>query len=165
MIKMLRIDDRLLHGQVAFVWKAHLNVSRIIVANDEIMKDTMQQVTMKMATPEGVKLLIRNIADAIGILNDERGKHLEMLVVVQNPIDALKIMKGLKDPSQVEFMNIGNSGRINKEDRKILTKEVYVNDNEIEALKKLLEYQIPFDIQMTPTSSKVNIKDALSKFR
>ena len=164
MIKMMRIDDRLLHGQVAFVWKNHLGISRIVVANDALINDPMQQVTMKMAVPEGVKLLIRSMDNALHILNDERGKALEMLLVVKDPCDALKIMKGLKDPGQVEHLNIGNSGRINREDRKVLTKEVYINEEEVQALKELLAYQIPFEIQMTPTSSKINVKDALDKF-
>lgn len=164
MIKMLRIDDRLLHGQVAFVWKTHLNISRIIVANDEILNDTMQQVAMKMALPDGVKLLIKDVEGALRILNEERAQKLDLLVVVKDPKDALRLMQGLKDPSSVKHLNIGNSGRVNKVDRKVLTKEVYVNEEEVKCLHELLEYSIPFDIQMTPTSSKVNVKDALEKF-
>lgn len=164
MIKMMRIDDRLLHGQVAFVWKNHLGITRIIVANDALLNDPMQQITMKMAVPQGVKLLIRSVDDALKLLNDERGKALEMLVVVKDPCDALKLMKGLNDPRQVAHLNIGNSGRINREDRRVLTKEVYINKEEEAALRALLSYQIPFEIQMTPTSSKINVSDALNKF-
>lgn len=165
MIKMLRIDDRLLHGQVAFVWKNYLGISRILVANDELMQDPMQQVTMKMAVPDGVKLLIKDIAGAQAIINDERSKTLQLLVVVKNPKDAVRMIKGIYDTTSIAHLNIGNSGRIDKNDRKVLTKEVYVDEEDIQALETLLEYPIPFEIQMTPTSSKVEVRSALEKFR
>ena len=34
MIKMLRVDHRLLHGQVAFSWTGYLGVNCILIAND-----------------------------------------------------------------------------------------------------------------------------------
>lgn len=164
MIKMMRIDDRLLHGQVAFVWKNYLGVTRIIVANDELLHDPMQQVTMKMVIPDGVKLLIKSIAGAMEIINDTRAKNMDILVVVKNPIDAATLMRGIAQPTEVELLNIGNSGRINKENRKVLTKEVYVDEHEVKALQELLTYQIPFHIQMTPTSNKILVADTLNKF-
>lgn len=165
MIKMMRIDDRLLHGQVAFVWKNYLGVTRIIVANDDLLNDPMQQVTMKMVIPDGVKLLIKSIEGAKKILNDPRAKNMDILVVVKNPIDAAELMRCMENPKDVEHLNIGNSGRINKENRKVLTKEVYVDQQEVSALEELLTYRIPFDIQMTPTSNKVSVQDALNKFK
>lgn len=165
MIKMIRIDDRLLHGQVAFVWKNHLGITRIVVANNDLVNDPMQQVTMKMAVPDGVKLLIKDIEGASNIINDVRAADMELLVVVKDPLDAAELMRRISDRTQVEHLNIGNSGRIHKEDRKVLTKEVYVNEQDVVALEELLSYQLPFDIQMTPTSSKVKVQDALDKFK
>ncbi len=49
MIKMLRIDDRLLHGQVVFMWTKQLNIKGIIVANDELVQDPIQSLAMKIS--------------------------------------------------------------------------------------------------------------------
>lgn len=165
MIKMLRIDDRLLHGQVVFMWTKQLGVKGIVVANDDILDDPIQLVAVKLAVPDHMKLLIKKVDDAIHILNDPRGQNMSILVVVKDPVDAARLMKGIKDTSQIMVMNIGNSGRIDKKDKRVLTKEVYVDDRDVEALQELLTYDIPFEIQMVPTNNKVNVKDALKHFK
>lgn len=165
MIKMLRIDDRLLHGQVAFVWKNHLGISRIIVANDDLMKDPVQQLAMKMVVPDDVKLLMKGVEAAKDIINDPRSQGVNILLVVRDPMDAAAIVKGMNDPSQIETLNIGNSGRVHKQNKSVLTKEVYVDQNDIHALQELLSYNIPFHIQMVPTSSRVDVSEALRKFK
>lgn len=165
MIKMLRIDDRLLHGQVVFMWTKHLDVKGIVVANDDILNDPIQLVAVKLAVPEHIKLLIKKVDDAVKVLNDPRGKNMKLLVVVKDPIDAARVMKGIEDPSQIEVINIGNSGRIERKNKKALTKEVYVDEKDVEALQELLTYDLPFEIQMVPTENKTNVKDALKNFK
>ena len=72
MIKMLRIDDRLLHGQVVFMWTKQLNIKGIIVANDELVQDPIQSLAMKLAVPEQIKLLIKSIEEASRLIQDPR---------------------------------------------------------------------------------------------
>ncbi|MFQ7536893.1 MAG: PTS sugar transporter subunit IIB [Clostridium sp.] len=44
MIKMLRVDHRLLHGQVAFSWTGYLGVNCILIANDDcVTNDLLRQ--------------------------------------------------------------------------------------------------------------------------
>lgn len=47
MIKLLRVDYRLVHGQVAISWSRHIGADCILVANDEVAKDEMQPVNVK----------------------------------------------------------------------------------------------------------------------
>ena len=54
----VRIDERLIHGQVAMVWTNTVGASRIIVANDEAVKDDMIIAALKISKPAGVKLSI-----------------------------------------------------------------------------------------------------------
>ena len=81
MIKMLRIDDRLLHGQVVFMWTKQLNIKGIIVANDELVTDPIQSLAMKLAVPEHLKLLIKTIDEAAKLINDPRAAGMNILVV------------------------------------------------------------------------------------
>lgn len=164
MIKMLRIDDRLLHGQVVFIWSKQLDIKGIVVANDALPDDPIQSMAMKMVVPEHIKLLIKKVDDAVHFLNDPRIEGMGVMVVVKDPEDAARVMKGLHNPNVVQKLNIGNSGRVDKGDRQKLTPEVYVDQTDIEALKELLQYQIPFEIQMIPTNGKTDVKDALSHY-
>ena len=117
MIKMLRIDDRLLHGQVVFMWTKQLNIKGIIVANDELVTDPIQSLAMKLAVPEHLKLLIKTIDEAAKLINDPRAAGMNILVVMKNPIDAARLLQKIEDKSVIERVNIGNSGRIDKGDR------------------------------------------------
>jgi len=76
MIKLTRIDDRLVHGQVAFTWVPTLGIDCLLVANDKVAKDEFQKMTMNLAKPANTKLLIRAMADAIVFLASEQARWL-----------------------------------------------------------------------------------------
>ena len=58
MIPSLWIDDRLIHGQIALVWSKAFGTNRIVVANDKAVTDEVTNVSLQMAVPTGIKLLI-----------------------------------------------------------------------------------------------------------
>ena len=58
MIIQIRVDDRLIHGQIAVVWSKYFATNHLVVANDQAAKNEVQQMTLKMATPNGVKVLM-----------------------------------------------------------------------------------------------------------
>ena len=65
MIKALRIDHRLVHGQVAFTWTHFLGATRIIVIDDKAAGDDFQKMALNMAKPAGVKLNVFSVAKAV----------------------------------------------------------------------------------------------------
>ena len=58
MIKLLRVDHRLVHGQVAFSWTNALGADAILVANDDVPNDEIWKTALKLAKPANVKLVI-----------------------------------------------------------------------------------------------------------
>ena len=97
MIKMLRIDDRLLHGQVVFMWTKQLNIKGIIVANDELVQDPIQSLAMKLAVPEQIKLLIKSVEEASRLIQDPRSAKMNILLVMKSPADAARLLRLLPD--------------------------------------------------------------------
>ena len=55
MIKLTRIDDRLLHGQVAFTWTPALSADCIVIANDKVAKDEFLKMTLNLAKPASAR--------------------------------------------------------------------------------------------------------------
>ena len=89
MIKLLRVDDNLLHGQVAFSWVRNLRIHTIIVADDKVANDQFMKMSLGLAKPVGVNLIIDSVDNAIEILkNDDK---LNILVIVGNIRNAEKI--------------------------------------------------------------------------
>ena len=87
MISLIRIDDRLIHGQVAVVWTKHLGVNRILVANDQIVNNEVQKMSLRMAAPDTAKCAIMAVSDAGDVLNDPRSEAMKIMVIVNNAAD------------------------------------------------------------------------------
>ncbi len=89
-ITALRVDDRLIDGQVAMTWTKQLGVQGIVVANDEAANDNTQKMALKMAVPAGIKVLIKPVDEAIRVLNNPKASTMRILVLTRTVKDALK---------------------------------------------------------------------------
>ena len=92
MIVQIRIDDRLIHGQVAMVWSKELNTPRIIVANNDAAANETVKMTLKMATPTGIKTIVKDLDGAIELINDPRSKDMRIFGLTKNVRDALYLV-------------------------------------------------------------------------
>ena len=81
MVKALRVDERLIHGQVVTAWIAHSDAKQILVADDAAAKDTLQQSLLKMATPKKVDLKIMSLEDANQLIQNDESDTKTLLLV------------------------------------------------------------------------------------
>lgn len=162
MIKAVRIDERLIHGQVAMTWTKSLNLTGLVVASDEAAANDIQKMTLKMAAPSNVKVIIKPVEGAIQLLQDPRASEMRLMVLVPTVKDAVKIAKAF--PTQIELMNVGNAGKMTppSDDKKMLSKEVMLTSTEIEDLKELVELYPDTVFQPTPAMEKRSAKSILS---
>ena len=58
MITLLRIDHRLLHGQVAFSWTQYVGADCILIANDSVPEDELRKTTIKLAGNDSNLLIV-----------------------------------------------------------------------------------------------------------
>ena len=98
MIKQLRIDERLIHGQIATQWSKALDVDMICVANDAVAANAIAKSALMMACPPGRKANIRGVDETIRLLQDPRAEKLKIMLIVDNPADAYKCATQLKCP-------------------------------------------------------------------
>lgn len=158
MITQIRVDDRLIHGQVAVVWTKELNAPLLVVANDEAAKNEITQMTLKMAVPNGMKLLIRSVEESIALFKDPRAADKRIFVIVNSVKDACTIAKNITD---LEAVNVANVGRFDKSDpatKVKLTSSLLLNPEELEAAKELASLP-DLDVfnQVLPSNTKVNL--------
>ena len=103
-IKIVRIDDRLIHGQIVQGWLKTIDVDKILIVSDEVANDEMQQVLLSMAVPSSVKLVIKNIKDASYEIANEVYENDNLMILFSNPQDIVKMIdNGIKFQS----INIG----------------------------------------------------------
>src|ERR1700749_3155091 len=123
MIKLTRIDDRLLHGQVAFTWTPALGADCIVVANDKVAKDEFLKMTLNLAKPASAKLLIKSLADTVTFLNDPRSQSMKILLLVNSVKDAFVLANEVKEIQSVNF-----GGTRTKEGTRSISKAIAVTD-------------------------------------
>ncbi len=154
MIKMIRLDERLIHGQVAIKWSRHIGVDRIIVADDSAASNPVIQKSLMMAAPPTAKVAIKSIDDSIELLKNPKAAEHDILIIVSNPDDLLKMVKNVNG---IPLINIGNFGRIaskvDDKQRKRYANNLYAYDDEIEKFKKILELGIETNYQTIPDDS------------
>lgn len=157
MITMARVDDRLIHGQVAVKWSKELNISRIIVASDTIAKNAVQVAALKGAAPAGVKAAILPIEKAQGILSDPRSSDMRILVVSNDPADILAVLKGIEEQRPV--VNVANYGRINGPigGKQKISDSVYLTDEDKSVLKDIEALGDEVIHQPLPESDRVDL--------
>lgn len=152
MIKLIRIDDRLVHGQVAFTWVPALGVDCLLVANDKVAKDDFQKMTLGLAKPASTKLLIKSVSDAITFLNDEKNRSMKVLVLVNSVADAHVFAGGV---GEIKSINLG--GLRAREGTKMISKSVAVTHDEVTLLKDLIQRGIELEIRQVPSDKRQNV--------
>jgi fructoselysine and glucoselysine-specific PTS system IIB component len=156
MIKLTRIDDRLVHGQVAFTWTPALSADCLIVANDKVAKDEFLKMTLNLAKPATAKLLIKSLADTVTFLNDARSKGLKILLIINSVKDAHTLAN---EVSEIQSVNFG--GIRAKEGSKSISKAVAVSDDDITLIKEMLTKGIELEVRQVPTDKKVMIESLI----
>jgi fructoselysine/glucoselysine PTS system EIIB component len=149
MLKLLRIDDRLVHGQVAFTWTPALGADCLVVANDRAAKDEFLRMTMGLAKPAGAKLMILTIAAAITYINDVQNKGQGLLVLVDSVRDAHALAEGVAEIRSINFGGI----RV-KPGAKAVSKALALTDDDIILIRELLQKGIELEARQVPTDKK-----------
>lgn len=118
MIIMVRADDRLIHGMVAVSWTSHLQPQTILVANNVAAKDSFKAMTMKMAKPAGVNLVIKSLDDSVKALNNPINDKKKIFLVTETVKDAAYIYErtaGFGHDTGAGYSNFSSgSGRSNR---------------------------------------------------
>ena len=95
MIKLLRIDHRLLHGQVAFSWIKQLGTDCILLACDTLLNDKLRMSAIKMAKPSGVKVVAKTVDDAVAAIKSGVTDKYKLFIVVESVEDADRLARAL----------------------------------------------------------------------
>ena len=158
MIVMVRADDRLIHGMVAVSWTSHLKPETILVANDDAAGDDFKKMTMKMAQPAGVKLIIKSKDSAVKALNNPINDNKKIFLVVESSEDACYMFERVKG---IKRLNIGTAGVNRKPGQEYISTlpQVYMTPADYECARKMNEAGVEVFAQITPTQDRMEFSE------
>ncbi|HDT3149337.1 TPA: PTS mannose transporter subunit IIAB [Morganella morganii subsp. morganii] len=157
-IALARIDDRLIHGQVATRWTKETNVKRIIVVSDEVAKDTVRSTLLKQVAPPGVTAHVVDVAKMVRVWNNPKYANDRCMLLFTNPADVLRLVE---DGVEIKSVNIG--GMAFHEGKKQVNNAVSIDENDIVAFKALNDRNIELEVRKVSTDSKIKMMDLISK--
>jgi PTS system mannose-specific IIB component len=103
-VRHLRIDNRLIHGQVTVAWAGNLGANRLIVSNDEVAADDMQRMILPPAA-RGVPTSVLGIQETLDRCASDQAQGESIFVIAKLPADALALVQGGLAPEEI---NVGN---------------------------------------------------------
>lgn len=155
-----RVDQRMIHGQVAVAWSKAVNPNHIILANDSVAENPLQQSLMKVAVPKNVRLSMVSVEKTVGYLRRGLQTNENVFLLTSNIRDARKIFESVL-LTRYGHLNIGNMTL--KEKSIKLTEKIFATPSEIEDVKWFINNQIDIYFQMLPTDQKVPFAEILKE--
>lgn len=157
-IRLTRIDDRLIHGQVATTWSRQTKIHRILVVSDEVARSELRKFLLKQAAPPEVKSNVMTVKKLLRVSDHVLLHGIRVMLLFTNPIDVAKLVKA---GVEIDSVNIG--GMRFTEGKKMVTNFISVDEEDIEAFRYLHKKGIELEIRKVPSDRKVNLVEVLKE--
>ncbi|BAN96291.1 PTS system mannose/fructose/sorbose family transporter subunit IIB [Plautia stali symbiont] len=157
-IGLARIDDRLIHGQVATRWTKETNVTRIIVVSNEVANDHVRKTLLTQVAPPGVTAHVVDIAKMIRVWNNPKYGSDRVMLLFTNPTDVERVVEQGVD---IKSVNIG--GMAFRQGKTQVNNAVSVDEKDIAAFRKLNERGIELEVRKVSNDPKLKMMDLIAK--
>lgn len=155
---LVRIDDRLIHGQVATRWTKETNVKRIIVVSDEVAADTVRKTLLTQVAPPGVTAHVVDVEKMIRVYNNPKYAGDRVMLLFTNPTDVVRLVEaGVK----ITSVNIG--GMAFRQGKTQVTNAISIDAKDIEAFNKLNARGIELEARKVSSDQKLKMMDLIAK--
>lgn len=159
-VVLVRIDDRLVHGQVVEGWLKSIHATAIVVASDQVAADEMQKALYLLAVPQGIKLSCLSIREAAEAWSSSGWKKDRVLVLISSPQDVVAL---IKNGAQIPSVNVG--GMHYREGRLQILKAVSVDDKDIAAFRTLIQGGVFLEARPLPLDEPIELKPYVERWQ
>jgi len=157
-VVLIRIDSRLVHGQVCSSWIPSVGAKRVIIVNDEYAAQSFMHDIHQMAVPKGVKCDTFSVQQALEEWKANGYGDENVLILFKELQAVLKMYEGgFKYPELQLGTLSGGSGK------KVLYGAISVADEDVDILKKLTNLGINVYIQQLANEPAVAVKSLLDR--
>ena len=149
---LVRVDDRLIHGQVMVGWRTFLGATQILVASDRLASNPTACSILDLTAPPDVRLVIDTVDNMARRVREGEFDREKDILLFENLND---ILRALDLGMTFAHLNIGG---IRHHDCCVaFTPSVSLSDHDIQMLREIMGRGIPIDIQMVPMEKAVHL--------
>ena len=142
----MRIDNRLIHGQVTVKWVGAIGANHLIVTNDDVAKDEIQKMILPQAA-RGVRTSVLSVDDTLAYCAKPEAAKEKIMVIAKFPSDALRLIEGGLEPQEI---NVGNQAPTPGTKFTMVTRSIAVTADDAATYRKIAESR-PLTSKMMPT--------------
>ena len=157
-IVLVRIDDRLIHGQVVEGWLKTIRANHIIIVSDEVARDRMQQTLLAMAVPSSLKVTSLSVEDAASMLRQNLYENERVLLLLSRPMDVMRLLE-----LGVSLTSVNVGGMHYAPGKRQLLRNLCVDNDDIRALKYAGSHGVELEGRVLPSDDRINIFEVLKK--
>ncbi|MDQ0177946.1 PTS system mannose/fructose/N-acetylgalactosamine-transporter subunit IIB [Bacillus chungangensis] len=150
-IKHIRIDERLIHGQVATMWVNTVKASRIMIVDNAVVKSDLEKMALKTAVPAGMKLSILTVEGAAKNILNGKYQDQRVFLIVKSPSALVGLVK---NGVEIDSVNVGNMSA--KQGSKQIRKSIGVTEKDVEDFLFLKNNGVKLNAQMVPSDDIVD---------
>jgi len=147
MVTMVRVDDRLLHGQIICSWVPDIKAELLVVASDEAAGDELTREILCSCAHKDLKVLVLGVAETAVEVRSGAFKGMRAIIIVGDLADAMRLYRG---GMRFSSLNIGNIHHERK-GRK-LTPSVIVDPDDEVIMSEFQSLGVEIDIRAVPAS-------------
>ena len=142
---MIRIDDRLIHGQVVAAWSKVLGIERILVIDNDTANDNFLSSVMKMVAPSNVDLMIITEDDITDLVKEYDQDNVNTLILAKYPYVMKKVFE-----AGISFRELDLGGMCARPNRTKLYKQISATPEETETLREIKNMGVKVYFRVTP---------------
>jgi PTS system mannose-specific IIB component len=156
---LIRIDNRLVHGQILEAWVPFINASHIVVVNDEAADDLFRESVIRMAVPREIEMRVYSVGEFSKNLI-YKNYIIKKSVVLFNSIDDL--LRAYRLGFRFDRLNIGNT----HDDGFVcqLTTSISLNEKSLNDLALLADSGVNIEIRSVPRDRPIDFLEMVSRF-
>lgn len=149
---LVRIDDRLVHGQVTVAWGTWLECDRIILVNDEVSGTPWKRELYGESDSLGTAVTVLSIADFLSEIGTDPWADERAILVVESPADLARLVEG---GLSIEEANVG--GMHHAPGKREVLPYVYVDDGDVAAMREIIGSGVRLTARDVPQASSVDV--------
>jgi mannose/fructose/N-acetylgalactosamine-specific phosphotransferase system component IIB len=142
-LRLVRIDDRLIHGQVVAVWLRALGARRIVIVDDASARDPFLSEVLTLAAPQGVPVEVHAVAEGAVRLIELAATPEPVMVLARSPRTILALRQA---GVPIEVVDLGGMG--SGPGRRRLHKTISVSPDELRELRELEQLGTRVEVQI-----------------
>ncbi|MEW6524891.1 MAG: PTS sugar transporter subunit IIB [Bacillota bacterium] len=155
-IVWVRIDDRLIHGQVVTAWSRECKCNHIVIANDQVAADKMMLTVLKVAAPPGMPVSALTLKRTAELYREGAFDNHRILILAKNPHDVLELVKAGVD---IPLLNVGGMG--GRPGSQPIYRNIHATPGDVEAFQELARLNVNVMFQIVPASEKKSLSEVL----